>query len=84
MNKTLKAHYAQTINLDNALISIKNGERKFTPNLFSVWHNDEKLFAKNNDRNRTRRLRSLKRRENLECYALKSVAEEFELGTKPI
>jgi hypothetical protein len=46
MNKTLKAHYAQAINLDNALISAKNGERKFTQNLFSVWHNDEKLFAK--------------------------------------
>lgn len=46
MNKTLKAHCAQTISLDNALIGIKNGERKFTQNLFSVWHNDENFLQK--------------------------------------
>ncbi len=65
MNKTLKAYYAQTVSLDNALVCVKNGEWKFTQNFFSVWHNDEKFFAKNNDRNRTRRLRSLKGEKTL-------------------
>ena len=61
-----------------------SGEYVFTKKRKQIWHNDEKIFYKNNDRNREKPTSVIKRIENYEFYALIRVADEFEDGTKPI
>ena len=70
--------------LDTTLKTAILGEYVFTKKRKLIWHNDEKNFYKNNDRNRKKPTSVIKRRENYEFYALIRVADEFEDGTKPM
>jgi len=44
VNEKPKADFVRRKNLDNALIRLKNGERKFTEKSYWIWQNDEKFL----------------------------------------
>lgn len=84
MNKTELTAFYTPKTLDATWKTAVSGEYVFTKKRKQIWHNDEKIIYKNNDRNREKPTSVIKRRENYEFYALIRVADEFEDGTKPI